>query len=63
MDGDERYSRQQLIPGWDQLKLDNSSVVLVGVGAIGSYVATVLVSSGIGKLTIIDFDTIRALAH
>ncbi len=59
MDGDERYSRQQLIPGWDQLKLDNGSVVLVGVGAIGSYVATVLVSSGIGKLTIIDFDTIE----
>jgi len=59
MDGDERYSRQQLIPGWDQLKLDNSSVVLVGVGAIGSYAATVLVSSGIGKLTIIDFDTVE----
>ncbi|MHA1514875.1 MAG: HesA/MoeB/ThiF family protein, partial [Candidatus Heimdallarchaeaceae archaeon] len=59
MDEDERYSRQQLIPGWDQLKLDNSSVVLVGIGAIGSYVATVLVSSGIGKLTIIDFDTIE----
>lgn len=59
MDEDERYSRQQLIPGWDQLKLDSANVVLVGIGAIGSYVATVLVSSGIGKLTIIDFDTIE----
>jgi adenylyltransferase/sulfurtransferase len=59
MDEDGRYSRQQLIPGWDQFKLDTSSAVLAGIGAIGSYVATVLVSSGIKKLTIIDFDTIE----
>ena len=59
MDEDERYSRQQLIPGWDQLKLDSAHAVLVGIGAIGSYVATILVSSGIGRLTIVDFDTIE----
>ena len=59
MNDDERYSRQTLIPGWDQKKLSKSTVVLVGVGAIGSYVATILVSSGIGKLIVIDFDTIE----
>ena len=56
---DERYSRQMLIPGWDQSKLNESTVILVGAGAIGSYVATILVSSGVGKLIIIDFDTIE----
>jgi adenylyltransferase/sulfurtransferase len=59
MPEENRYSRQALIPGWDQAKLDNSTVVLVGVGAIGSYVATILASSGIGKLVIIEFDTIE----
>ena len=59
MNDEERYSRQMLIPGWDQEKLKDSTIVLVGAGAIGSYVATILVSSGIGKLIIIDFDTIE----
>ena len=59
MNDEERYSRQLLIPGWDQEKLTDSTVVLVGAGAIGSYVATILVSSGVGKLIIIDFDTIE----
>ena len=56
---DDRYSRQSLIPGWDQSKLANSTVILVGVGAIGSYVGTILSSSGIKNLIIIDFDTIE----
>ena len=56
---DNRYSRQALIPGWDQNKLENGTIVLVGVGAIGSYVATILASSGIGKLIIIEFDTVE----
>ncbi len=59
MPEDKRYSRQSLIPGWDQTTLDSSTVILVGVGAIGSYVATILASSGIGKLVIIEFDTIE----
>lgn len=56
---DDRYSRQELIPGWDQDRLSNSSVVIAGVGAIGSYVSTILASSGVGTLHIIDFDTIE----
>lgn len=59
MPEEDRYSRQAIIPGWDQTKLDNSKIILVGVGAIGSYVATILASSGIGKLIIIEFDTIE----
>ncbi len=56
---DVRYSRQQLIPGWNQDSLSDSTVMLVGVGAIGSYVGTILASSGIGKLIVVDFDTIE----
>jgi molybdopterin/thiamine biosynthesis adenylyltransferase len=59
MEEDGRYSRQSLIPGWDQSKLDKCSVVLVGIGAIGSYVGTILASSGVKNITIIDFDSIE----
>ncbi|MCG3216841.1 MAG: HesA/MoeB/ThiF family protein [Candidatus Heimdallarchaeota archaeon] len=59
MSDEERYSRQQLIPGWNQEKLEKSTIILVGVGAIGSYVGTILVSSGIGKLILIEYDTIE----
>ena len=59
MEEDGRYSRQSLIPGWKQSKLDRCSVVLVGVGAIGSYVGTILASSGVKNITIIDFDSIE----
>ncbi|MFW9852232.1 MAG: ThiF family adenylyltransferase [Candidatus Thorarchaeota archaeon] len=59
MSEEERYSRQQLIPGWDQESLLGSTVAIIGLGAIGTYVATILASSGIGKLTIIEFDTVE----
>ncbi len=56
---DDRYSRQSIIPGWDQHKLDKATVAIVGVGAIGSYVSTILVSSGVKNIILIDFDTIE----
>ncbi len=59
MSEEDRYSRQQLIPGWDQESLQDSTIVIVGLGAIGTYVATILASSGIGKLTLIEFDTVE----
>lgn len=39
--------------------LAERSVVIVGVGAVGSYVADLLFRSGIRKLTVIDFERIR----
>jgi molybdopterin-synthase adenylyltransferase len=46
----DEYRVQQL--------LSDSHVVIMGVGAIGSWISYNLVQSGIGKLTIIDGDTI-----
>ncbi len=54
-----RYDRQSIIPDWDQNKLNNAHVLILGVGAIGSYVATNLVLSGVGHLILVDFDTIE----
>lgn len=55
----DRYSRQTLIPEWDQAKINDATVLILGVGATGSYVATNLALSGVGKLVLVDFDTIE----
>src|SRR4030043_15440 len=57
-----RYSRQTLFPGIGeegQKKLGNSSVVLIGCGALGTVIATSLVRAVIGKVRIIDRDFIE----
>ncbi|MFY9241543.1 MAG: HesA/MoeB/ThiF family protein [Polaribacter sp.] len=41
-----------------QQKLQNASVLVVGCGGLGSPIAVYLASSGVGKLHLVDFDTI-----
>ena len=56
-----RYSRQIMLPQIDmagQQKLLASHVLLFGVGGLGSLVAMYLVTSGIGKITIVDPDRV-----
>jgi adenylyltransferase/sulfurtransferase len=58
----DRYSRQILFQGVGeegQKKLSNSCAVIIGCGALGSMVATILVRAGVGKLRIIDRDFIE----
>lgn len=57
--GTERYARQLLLENWNQEKLSQSTVVVAGIGAIGTIVAVDLVLTGIGKVVVIDFDTIE----
>lgn len=48
----------EMLDAASQEKILNSSVLLFGVGGVGSAVAEFLVRSGIHHLTIVDFDTI-----
>lgn len=41
-----------------QQKLQNASVLVVGCGGLGSPVAVYLAASGIGKIHLVDFDTV-----
>ncbi|MFH1376585.1 MAG: HesA/MoeB/ThiF family protein [Candidatus Woesearchaeota archaeon] len=52
-------SRQELILGEKSKKLENSKICIVGIGALGSLSAELLVRSGVKSLTIIDRDTIE----
>ncbi len=53
------YSRTRFLLGENAMeKLKNAHVALFGVGGVGGYVAEALARSGIGKLTLVDHDTV-----
>jgi len=53
------YARQQLIDGWDQDIIDNGVIMIIGVGALGCEIAKDFALMGIGKLILVDLDTIE----
>ena len=55
------YARQQLIDGWDQEIVSEGCVMIVGVGALGCEIAKDFALMGIGKLVLVDLDTISSI--
>lgn len=56
---DERFLRNEMLIGTDgQKKLSQASVILFGVGGVGSSAAEGLVRSGIGAVTLVDGDDV-----
>lgn len=56
-----RYSRQIMLPHFGiegQQHLKHAHVVIIGIGGLGSPAALYLAASGVGTLTLIDFDTV-----
>jgi len=53
------YARQTLIDGWDQEVLNQGCIMIVGVGALGCEIAKDFALMGIGKLILVDLDTIE----
>ena len=56
---EDRYSRLRLIPWWEQDRLKNACIMVVGAGAIGNELIKDLTLLGIGKILIIDMDKIE----
>lgn len=53
------FSRTELLLGPEALeKLSSSTVVIYGIGGVGSYTAEALVRSGVGKFLLVDDDRI-----
>jgi tRNA A37 threonylcarbamoyladenosine dehydratase len=51
--------RTELIIGLDgSTILQNSHVLIVGLGGVGSYAAEAIARAGVGKLTIVDGDVV-----
>lgn len=58
----DRYHRQMLLPGFGQAgqaRLLESSVLVVGCGALGTVIANMLARAGVGNLVIVDRDFIE----
>ena len=57
---EERFSRTELLLGANALKrLSAARVVVVGLGAVGSYAVEGLARAGVGNLRLVDFDEVR----
>jgi tRNA A37 threonylcarbamoyladenosine dehydratase len=59
MSEQHRFSRTELLigpPGLEKLK--KSKVAVFGLGGVGGYAAEALCRSGIGRITIVDFDDV-----
>ncbi len=57
----ERYARQIIVPDIGvegQLKLFKSSILIIGLGGLGSPAALYLAAAGVGTLGIVDFDRV-----
>ncbi len=56
-----RYSRHLLMPEVGlsgQIKLKNSSALIIGAGGLGSPVALYLAAAGVGRIGLVDYDVV-----
>ena len=59
IDENDRYSRLKLIGWWEQEKIANAKILVVGAGAIGNEVLKNLCLLGMGTIYVIDFDEVQ----
>ncbi len=55
----DRYFSSRLIPWWNQARLVDAQVMIVGAGALGNEVLKNFALLGVGRLFIVDFDRIE----
>ena len=56
---DNRFHRLDILFGTEATnRLATASVVIFGLGGVGSFAAEALIRGGVGRLTLVDFDTI-----
>ena len=55
-----KFSRLSMLLGDDALiKLSKCHVMIFGLGGVGGYAAEAVARSGVGKITLVDFDTVN----
>ena len=55
-----RFCRTELLVGKESIeKLAQAHVMVIGLGAVGSYAIEALTRAGIGRISLVDFDVVR----
>ena len=57
--GESRYDRQERLSWWDQARLSQAKVLVVGAGALGNEVVKNLALVGLGSIVVVDLDTVE----
>lgn len=58
MSDNPRFMRTKLLLGENGIQnLQNASVMVIGLGAVGGYALEAIARAGVGKLILVDFDT------
>ena len=55
---ESRYARHDLIAWWDQRTVARARVIVAGAGALGNEVLKLLALIGVGRILVMDFDTV-----
>jgi molybdopterin/thiamine biosynthesis adenylyltransferase len=58
-DDHDRYHRQGLITWWDQERLRDANILVVGAGALGNELVKNLVLMGVGRILVVDMDDVE----
>ncbi|MHA2504548.1 MAG: HesA/MoeB/ThiF family protein [Candidatus Kariarchaeaceae archaeon] len=58
-DEKQRMDRQMRLPGWNQQALKEASVLIVGIGGLGTEIAKNLAMAGVGEMHLVDMDHIE----
>lgn len=59
MSDQQRFLRFSSLIGEEPFeKIKNKHIMIFGVGGVGSYVAETMARSGVGKITLVDFDSV-----
>lgn len=53
----DAFDRQRVIPGFDQALIERQACLVLGTGGIGMNVALTLARLGVGRITLVDYDT------
>lgn len=56
---ENRFDRLRRIEWWDQAKLESARVLVIGAGALGNEILKNLALLGVGKILVVDFDTVE----
>ena len=54
-----RYSRLEIIPWWEQEILKKAKILVIGCGALGNEIVKNLVMTGVGNIYVVDLDNIE----